>query len=199
MTAGSERVDFGSGDVMLTPGGESTLIEAGSDGAVLWVVSNEPQLAFDHLRPAPGKNARLDLVHYPAAEIARQLDRVVTAAQNATTSGIALVFSSAGQEASRNIMPSLTLSLNTVPPGDHQRSHRHNSAAITLILDGEDCFSIVDGERCAWSQWATLVTPATAAHSHHNPSAGRASFLIVQDGGLHYYARTMDFAFLEPA
>ncbi len=43
------------------------------------------------------------------------------------------------------------------------------------------------------------MTPAGEPHSHHNPGAGRAQFLIVQDGGLHYRARTMDFAFLEPS
>lgn len=194
---GEERLSFGPGDVFLSPGGQTCALSAGPDGAVLWVVTNEPQLAFERLRPAPRGNASVDVVHYPAAEIERQLDRVVRASQNATTSGIALIFSADRQEASRNIMPSLTLSLNTVPAGEHQRAHRHNSAAVTLILNGERCFSTVDGTRCDWSRWATLVTPATAPHSHHNDSDKRAMFLIVQDGGLHYHARTMGFTFLE--
>ncbi len=122
---------------------------------------------------------------------------VVTAAQNATTSGIALIFSSDRQEKARNILPTLTLSLNTVPAGEQQRAHRHNSAAITLILKGENCHSMVGGEKCDWSPFATLVTPATEPHSHHNDSAERAMFLIVQDGGLHYHARTMGFTFLD--
>jgi gentisate 1,2-dioxygenase len=94
-------------------------------------------------------------------------------------------------------MPSLTLSLNTVPAREHQREHRHNSAAITLVLKGECAYSMVGGLRCDWSPFATLVTPATDPHSHHNESDERAMFLIVQDGGLHYHARTMGFAFLE--
>ena len=165
---------------------------------MFWVVTNEPQLAFERLRPAAPEGASVDVVHYPAAEIEQQLERVVQASQNATTSGIALVFSADRQEASRNVMPSLTLSLNTVPAGEHQREHQHNSAAITLIVKGERCSSVVDGARCDWSPWATLVTPATAPHSHHNDSDARAMFLIVQDGGLHYHARTMGFTFLEP-
>jgi gentisate 1,2-dioxygenase len=92
----------------------------------------------------------------------------------------------------------LTLSLNTVPPGEHQRAHRHNSAAITLALNGGGCYSMVGGKRCDWSPFATLVTPPTEPHSHHNPTEARAMFLIVQDGGLHYHARTMGFEFLEP-
>ena len=44
---------------------------------------------------------------------------------------------------------------------------------------------------------STLVTPAGDPHSHHNNGGVMAHFLIVQDGGLHYHARTMGFEFLE--
>ena len=197
-TVGHERFAWGTGDVFLTPGGVETALQAGAERAILWLVTNEPQLAFDRLEASRGDAAAVETVHYPAAEIARQLQRVVDAEQNDATSGVALIFSSARQEASRNITPSLTLSLNTVPPSEHQRAHRHNSAAITLILNGERCHSRVGGARCDWSRFATLVTPAGEAHSHHNEGGERAAFLIVQDGGLHYHARTMGFAFLEP-
>ncbi|MBB3609929.1 cupin domain-containing protein [Rhizobium sp. BK602] len=194
---GAELFDWAAGDVFLTAGGPDTSLAAGPDGAVLWLVSNEPQLAFEKLIPPDATTTTIEAVHYPAAEIAQQLQRVVDAGQNETTSGIALIFSSRRQEASRNIMPSLTLSLNTVPAGEHQRLHRHNSAAITLILKGEHAYSMVGGLRCDWSPFATLVTPATEPHSHHNDGNERAMFLIVQDGGLHYHARTMGFSFLE--
>ncbi|MCX5496693.1 cupin domain-containing protein [Kaistia dalseonensis] len=196
-TIGAEAFAWGAGDVFLAPGGTPTILTAGAEGAVLWVVTNEPQLAFDSLRPADSDHAPVKAVHYPAAEIATQLQKVVQASQNATTSGIALIFSSEEQEKSRNILPTLTLSLNTVPAGEQQRAHRHNSAAITLILKGEHCYSMVGGKRCDWSPFATLVTPATDPHSHHNDSDERAMFLIVQDGGLYYHARTMGFTFLE--
>jgi gentisate 1,2-dioxygenase len=194
---GAEHLDFGPGDVFLTPGGVPAQFVAADGGAVLWVVTNEPQLAFDALRPAESAEAPVDAVHYPAGEIALQLQKVVQASQNATTSGMALIFSSDRQETARNILPTLTLSLNTVPAGEQQRPHRHNSAAITLILKGDECYSMVGGKRCDWSPYATLVTPATEPHSHHNDSDERAMFLIVQDGGLHYHARTMGFAFLD--
>jgi gentisate 1,2-dioxygenase len=196
LTTGAERMVFGAGDVMLTPGGPAEL-EAGPEGALLWLVSDEPLCRFSGLAPDPAR--AVAPVHYPADEIAAQLAKVVAAAQNDSTSGIALIFSSETLEAGRNILPNLTLSLNTVPPGEHQRAHRHNSAAITLILNGEGAYSMVGGTRCDWSDHATLVTPATDPHSHHNPGATRAAFLIVQDGGLHYHARTMGFTFLESA
>jgi gentisate 1,2-dioxygenase len=197
---GADDFAWGAGDVFLTPGDRSTRITNGdpNKSAVLWVVTNEPQLAFEHATPVTGPDAAVEPVHYAAAEIDRQLERVVRASRNATTSGIALIFSSAREEASRNIMPTLTLSLNTVPPREHQRLHRHNSAAVTLILRGESCYSLVGDRRCDWSPYATLVTPAGEPHAHHNEGGERATFLIVQDGGFHYHARTMGFTFLEP-
>jgi gentisate 1,2-dioxygenase len=197
--AGDEPAfDWSAGDVFLAPGGARIALEAGAQGAVLWVVTNEPQLAFEGLRPAEPADRGIDAVHYPAAEIARQLARVIALPRDDTTAGCALIFSSERAESSRNIMPSLTLSLNTVPAGEHQRAHRHNSAAVTLILRGSRCYSLVGDRRCDWSPFATLVTPATEPHSHHNAGAERAAFLIVQDGGLHYHTRTMGFTFLEP-
>ena len=48
----------------------------------------------------------------------------------------------------------------------------------------------------------TLLTPAGAEHDHRNKETNRtvtdadvALALIVQDGGLYYYGRTMGFAF----
>lgn len=182
------------GDVFLLPGGTQRL--TARDHTVLWLVGNDPMLAFEALRENP---ATIAPVHYPAAEIERQLALIGACTTNPGTSGLAVIFSSDGFEAWRNITPSLTLSLNTLPPGEHQRAHRHNSAAITLVLQGEDCHSMIAGTPRPWSLGNTLVTPPGDPHSHHNAGPEQARFLIVQDGGLHYHARTMGFEFLEPA
>lgn len=185
---------WGPGDIFLLPGGSQPL-EASED-AVLWLVGNDPMLAFEGMREGP---ATLAPVHYPAAEIERQLALIASCTTNAATSGLAVIFSSDGLEAWRNITPTLTLSLNTLPPGEHQRAHRHNSAAITLVLRGENCHSMIAGTPRPWSLGNTLVTPPGDPHSHHNAGPVQARFLIVQDGGLHYHARTMGFEFLEVA
>jgi gentisate 1,2-dioxygenase len=182
---------WAAGDIFLLPGGLQRL--SAKQDSVLWLVGNEPMLAFEALQEGPRK---LEPVHYPAAEIERQLDLIGSCTSNPATSGLAVIFSWDGLEAWRNITPSMTLSLNTFPPGEQQRAHRHNSAAITLVVQGENCYSMVDGERRNWSVGNTLVTPPGAAHSHHNDGARQARFLIVQDGGLHYHARTMGFQFL---
>lgn len=202
--AGSGRVDgaaegfgFGAGDVFLLPGAPDYRLEGGPMGALLWIVGNEPQLAFDGSRPAPALNAPIEAVHYPAAEIERQFALMFSMGTGDDTSGRALIFSSERQAEARNLTPTLTLSFNTLEPAMRQRAHRHNSAAVTLVVQGDACHSMVGDERCLWQPWATLVTPAGAPHSHHNEGDRSARFLIVQDGGLHYHARTMGFEFLQ--
>ncbi len=192
-----ETVMWGAGDLLVLPGGEPAMHVAGKTDCVFWIVTNEPQLAFESVRaPAPGQ-APTRLVHYRAQEIARQLDHVYAVADDDRLPGAALVFSAEEQETTHNILPTMTLALNSLSAGRVQRAHRHNSVALTLVLQGARCFSLIDGERMDWSDRATLITPPGALHSHHNEGRERALFLIVQDGGLYYHARTMGFSFDE--
>ena len=89
----------------------------------------------------------------------------------------------------------MTLALNSMEAGRSQRGHRHNSVAVTLPIDTAGCYSTIDGKRADWSPYATMITPPTAAHSHHNEGDGVATFLIVQDGSLYYHCRTIGFSF----
>jgi len=191
---GSERFEWGSGDVFVLAGGREQTLSAGEEGAVLWLATNEPHLAFEGLEPQ-ANTASAAPIHYPAAEIESQLARIYDVAQDDETAGLALIFSSDSQAQRRNALPTLTLALNTLPAGEVQRAHKHNSVAVSLVVQGEDCYSMVDGGRKDWSPWATTVTPPSAVHSHHNDGDELAKFLIVQDGGLHYHTRTMGFAF----
>ena len=96
-----------------------------------------------------------------------------------------------------SVTPTTTLALNTRSPGRAQRAHRHNSVAVMLPIEGERCYSMIDGERVDWQTYATMVTPLGAAHSHHNEGDRLATFLIVQDGGLFYHCRTIGVSFAE--
>jgi len=191
--AGEAPLTWSCGDVFYLPAGAAVVQADGPESAVLWLVTDEPLLAYHGLRAARPDDAA---VHFKATDIAAEIDRIHRSVPDAGTSGLAVVFSSEAMQARRNLMPALTLSLNTLPPGCAQSPHRHNSAALTLIVAGDKCHSRVDGADCPWSDWATLVTPAGAPHSHHNNGPRRADFLIVQDGGLYYEARTMGFEFL---
>jgi gentisate 1,2-dioxygenase len=195
-TDGREGIAWNTGDLFILPGGPSYTHAAESD-AVLWIVTNEPQLAFEHLRaPADGK-APTAIVHFTAEEIERQIAFIYEIGRTEEIPGSALIFSSEGQEASRNILPTLTVAMNSLPGGQSQRPHIHNSVAVSLIVKGDRCYSIMDGRRKDWSQWATSITPPTAVHSHHNGGNEQAMFLIIQDGGIFYHARAMGFEFAE--
>jgi len=194
--SGAEQIGWSEGDVFVLPGGIAASHTAETT-AVLWLVTNEPQLAFENLRaPGPGC-APTDLVHYRAGEIDRQIDLLYDVGRDATIAGSALIFSAERQEATRNILPTLTAAMNSLPAGYAQPPHRHNSVAVSLIIRGESCFSIIDGRRKDWSPWATTITPPVSVHSHHNDGTGQARFLIVQDGGIYYHARAMGFEFAE--
>jgi len=109
-----EVLSWGPGDVFMLPGG-SVAIHTAAERAVLWLVSNEPQLAVDAAMPHPPTGGPIEPVHYPAAEIERQIGIIDESTANETTSGLDLIFSSDRLEANRNTMPTLTLSLNTLP------------------------------------------------------------------------------------
>ena len=192
---GADRIAWGPGDVFCLPGGNQSAHLAGDADCVLWLITNEPELAFEHLEPPTPDNAVTGPVHYPAAEIAHQLERVGEKLKGQKAAGLALVFSSAEQARSRNVLPSLTLAVNQLPPGDFQRPHRHNSAAVTLCIQGKDCYSLIGGKRVDWQEHAVMVTPPGEVHSHHNDGAAQMICLIVQDGGLYYHCRTMGFEF----
>jgi gentisate 1,2-dioxygenase len=164
---------------------------------VLWIVTNEPQLAFENLSPPQQGHAPTDLVHFPADEVQRQIELLYQVGRGEDIAGSALIFSSDRQEAIRNVLPTLTVAMNSLPAGKSQRPHRHNSVAVSLVIQGENCYSIVDGRRKNWSQWATTITPATSVHSHHNAGGKTAMFLIVQDGGIYYFTRALGFEFAD--
>jgi gentisate 1,2-dioxygenase len=192
--AGVDRLTWDAGDIFTMPGGRTATHRAASD-TLLWVVTNEPELAFERAQaPAPG-TAPLPVVHYLADEIRHQLDAIHRRPDADALPGKAISFGVAGADEERTILPSFTLAMNSLAPGDVQRPHRHNAVAVTLVVRGTSCYSMIDETRIDWEPDTVMLTPPGAVHSHHNTGAERALFLIVQDGGLHYHCRTMGFSY----
>lgn len=195
---GDDTVPWRAGDVFLLPGGGETVHEARDGDALLYRVTNEPLFALENAEPPAPGNETVDTVLYPAAEIRRRVEALYAREDwNKEIAGYAIQFSAARTEAIRNIAPSLTLAMNSLAPGDHQRAHRHNSAAITLCVQGAGCYSVIEGERIDWQADAVTITPPGEVHAHFNGGDALALFLIMQDGGLYYHACTMGFAFAE--
>lgn len=192
---GKERIEWGEGDVFSLPGGVPITHSSGAQDSILWLVTNEPQLAFERLAPPNLDSALVQATHFPADEIKRELVLADEKLNDRLTAGLAVVLSTKNLEESRNISPSLTLAMNQLRAGGVQPPHRHNSVAVSLVVNGPDCFSMIDGVRKDWEPWATVVTPPESVHSHHNDGTGQANWLIVQDGGLYYHCRTMGFSY----
>lgn len=191
-----DTLAWGPGDVFALPGGTAARHTAGAADAVLWVVTNEPQLAFERCEPPAPGHGPIAAVHYPAGEIRRQLYAIHRDPRGAAMPGKSINFGNAAIEAQRTTTPTFTLAMNSLLPGESQRAHRHNAVAVTLVVAGERCYSRIDGERVDWHPNAVMITPPTSMHSHHNEGDGLALFLIVQDGGLYYHCRTMGFSFV---
>jgi gentisate 1,2-dioxygenase len=193
------RIEWQQGDVFCFAGGCSTRHAAGAEGALLWVVTDEPLQAYLGVHSPQACPNVPPALHYRAASIAEALaaaQRVEEKKGSASNGNAAFIFSSEAGKARRLLpFPALMLALNSLVPGSAQRPHRHNSAALTLVLEGEGCHSMIDGARYDWQPFAAIVTPPGHLHSHHNRSAQVARVLIVQDSGVHYYLRSAGFSY----
>lgn len=196
---GGDTIEYQRADAFCLPGGVPIELTSARRDSVLWIVTNEPQLAFERFAPPAADDALVQATHFPAATIAEQLQVAQARLAGQRVAGLAVVFSAAGLIERRNVSPTLTLAMNQLPPGGVQAPHRHNSVAVSLAIEGERCYSKVAGERKDWSPYLTMVTPSQSVHSHHNEGAAPAHWLIVQDGGLYYHCRTMGFAFEDDA
>ncbi len=194
-TQGDDVIDWAAGDVFCLPGDRPIRHQAGEADCLLWLVTNAPQLAQENFLPPAAEAALVQAAHFPTTEIARQLEIAEAKLSGKLVAGLAVVLATERLKTIKNISPTLTLAMNQLPPGGAQPAHRHNSVAVSLIVDGKGGYSLVDGERKDWSPWLTTVTPPGSVHSHHNESSRRVNWLIVQDGGLYYHCRTMGFHF----
>ncbi len=191
-----ETIEWAAGDVFSLPGGGETLLTAPGEDAVLFLVTNEPELIFHGVAAPSPETAPVQAAHYTDADIRHQM-AVIHDAQKAdpNASGLALHFSSEQREAQRDIHPSIALAMNSLDPHEVQRPHRHNSVAMTLPIDCEGVYSVIEGERVDWRPNALLITPPADLHEHHNEGEQMMRSLVVQDGGLYYHLRTIGFSF----
>lgn len=191
---GDDEMEWKAGDTVFLPGGRKWSHSASED-VVLYMITNEPQIAFEGVEPPPAGDRTMPPVHYPGERIDAELEALYQTPGSEDFPGYAVIFSSESMEEKRNIHPIMTLAMNSLPPGTEQRPHRHNSVAVTLILGSEGGYSITEGQRIDWSRHAVVITPPGEVHSHYNEGPALNKFLIVQDGGFYYHCRTMGFTY----
>ncbi len=191
---GDERFAWTAGDVFVLPGaGGPTRIRAGSGGALLWMVTDEPVLSYFGIEEAPHRG-ETGAVHYPAEAIEAEMTLIHQRVDDGTQSGKAVLFSRSDLEANHLATPTVAFACNSLSPGDDQPPHRHNAAALTLCVRGEGVYSMVDGRKVDWMDRAVMVTPPSALHSHHNRGPEMMYSVVAQDGGVFYNARTLGYA-----
>jgi gentisate 1,2-dioxygenase len=194
-SSGADSIAWVAGDVFCFPGGTQIRHAAPGGDCLLFAATDEPLLAFEGLRPpAPGR-AAIQTTHWPAVEIERHFDDVWKRPITDNTTGHSVNFANASLLPSYMTTPSINAAINPLAPGCDQRPHRHNGVAITLAIQGEGIYSMIEGERVDWSDGAAQITPATLLHSHHNRGSKRMRSLVIQDEGLHFYTRTPGFSF----
>ena len=71
--------------------------------------------------------------------------------------------------------------LQLIMPGEFARAHRHTAAALRFIVEGENTYTAVAGERCYMRPGDFIVTPSWAWHDHRNESQEPTIWLDVLD------------------
>ena len=186
-----DSIAWATGDVFVLPGGGRTLIRASDEGALLWMVTDEPVLSYFGVERT---GLDQEAVHYPAEATAREMALIHERVDDGTQSGKAVLFTRAGLETTHLATPTVAFAYNSLPPGEDQPPHRHNAAALTLCVRGEGVHSTVDGRKVDWQDRAVMVTPPSALHSHHNRGPEMMYSVVAQDGGVFYNARTLGYA-----
>ena len=71
--------------------------------------------------------------------------------------------------------------LQLIMPGEFARTHRHTAAALRFIVEGENTYTAVAGERCYMRPGDFIVTPSWAWHEHRNEGHEPTIWLDVLD------------------
>jgi gentisate 1,2-dioxygenase len=195
--SGRNTIAWSEGDVFTLPGGNETIHSAIGGDAIIYVGTDEPALAFNHLQPpAPGDEAA-EAVLYRADEISAEVEKLYQRNRDADLAGQALFLSTDAGDRYGTVTPAMIATITTLEAGGDQRPHRHNAVAIQLVVQGEGCYSVCDGVRSDWEPFDVLVTPPGAVHSLANRGDKTLRAFIFQDSGLYYYLRATGFSFAD--
>jgi gentisate 1,2-dioxygenase len=79
------------------------------------------------------------------------------------------------------VMPTMACCTQMLRPGEHTKAHRHTGSAVYHVVKGEG-FTVIDGQRFAWSKGDIVALPPWALHEHANTSSTEEAVLFsIQD------------------
>jgi len=130
----------------------------------------------------PRPKALPHLWHY--AELKPLVLEAAAAVSTAEAERRVLVLENPGLAGAHLATDSLYAGLQLIMPGEFARAHRHTAAALRFIVEGENTYTAVEGERCYMRPGDFIVTPAWAWHEHRNESGAPTIWLDVLDVAL---------------
>lgn len=92
-----------------------------------------------------------------------------------------LVLENPGLAGQRLATDALYAGLQLIMPGEFARAHRHTAAALRFIVEGEQTYTAVAGERCYMRRGDFIVTPSWTWHEHRNEGSEPTIWLDVLD------------------
>jgi gentisate 1,2-dioxygenase len=92
-----------------------------------------------------------------------------------------LVLENPGLQGRHLATDALYAGLQLIMPGEFARAHRHTAAALRFIVEGENTYTAVAGERCYMRPGDFIVTPSWTWHEHRNEGQEPTVWLDVLD------------------
>ena len=183
-------------DSFCLPGGSDVELQS-AGGAILLVVSNEPELSYLRATARKESQPAIQPTLFRHERVLRELETVHGRNTEQRAAGKSVVLLTGPMAARRLTTPTMLCAINSLEPGGDQRPHKHSSAALTLSIDGEGVYTLVDGVKIAWEADTLIVTPPFAVHSHHNRGKAMMRSFVAQDTGLYTEMRTISFAWTD--
>lgn len=81
-----------------------------------------------------------------------------------------LILENPGLPGHSGITPSLYAGLQLILPGEVAPAHRHSQSALRFVMEGEDAYTSVDGEKAVMRPFDLVLTPGGQWHDHGNPT-----------------------------
>lgn len=196
-------IDWQQGDLFVLPAGEDPLLQATSTSVLYWV-NDAPLLHYLGVEPSI---PRFEATHYPASWLQQELQALAADPSSARSNRLSLLLANSDLPATRTVTHVLWAMYGTVPAGETQAPHRHQSVALDLIIACQSgCYTLVGTElkddgtirnarRIDWQAGGAFITPPGHWHAHVNSSGSPAYLLPIQDAGLQTHLRSLDIRF----
>lgn len=87
------------------------------------------------------------------------------------------------------------LGMQLLLPGEWAPSHRHTPNAVRMIVEGNDAYTTVDGQKCPMERGDLILTPTGMWHEHTHEGTDPVVWLDVLDLPLVYF---MEASYVQP-